>query len=253
MSASAAAVEVLPQAADAAGKQLVQLISGRVDAIVDRRVLGWAWHPGHPGERLHIECHLDGRKVTSIVADQTRIDLKRNGIGDGSHAFDFELAADLRANIERLEFTALASSGESMVLRVASTDERAAEAAIAVPLSRVLERLDLLLSVSRQIVLGQRETFTSTKSLTERVGKLSSEGGTIETAISQVAESQGDVGSRVTAIEIFLKRFDTTLAGFDQRLTALQAIGKHEVKPLVIILATILGFVAGAVLTAFLR
>lgn len=234
-------------------QQLALPITGRVDAIADRRVLGWAWHPGYPRERLQIECHIDGRKVASVVADQSRIDLKRNGIGDGSHAFDFELADDVVANIERLEFTALASNGESIGLRVASIDERAAEAAISVPLTRVLERLDLLLSVSRQLVLGQRETFTSTKSLTDRVSKLSSEGGTIETAISQVAESQSDVGGRVAAIEIFLKRFDTTLASFDQRLTALQAIGKHEVKPIVIILATLLGVVAGVILTSLVR
>lgn len=253
MSAASAEVKALPDASNSSDKQLTMLISGRVDAIVERRVLGWAWHPGHPQERLQIECTISGRKVASFTADQARIDLKRNGIGDGSHAFDFELSDSFDAEPEHLEIRARASTGESTVLRVASTDERAAEAAISVPLTRVLERLDLLLSVSRQLVLGQRETFTSTKSLTERVSKLSSEGGTIETAITQVAESQSDVGTRVAAIEVFLKRFDTTLASFDQRLTALQAIGKHEVKPLVIILATLLGFVAGVVLVAMVH
>jgi hypothetical protein len=250
---SSVASLVAQPAASEAPQQVAQPISGRVDAIADRRVLGWAWHPGHPQERLLIECLIDGRKVASVTADQSRIDLKRNGIGDGSHAFDFELTDDAAADIERLQFRALATNGESMVLRVASIDERAAEAAISVPLTRVLERLDLLLSVSRQLVLGQRETFTSTKSLTDRVSKLSSEGGTIETAISQVAESQGDVASRVATIEVFLKRFDTTLASFDQRLTALQTLGKHEVKPIVIILATLLGVVAGVILTSLVR
>jgi hypothetical protein len=237
------------------GRQIVavdsQPLRGRVDAIADGRALGWAWHAGLPDERLRIDVLAAGRVIASVTAEQARIDLKRNGVGDGSHAFDFALPAGYADDAGRLEFRAVASTGETLLLHVASNDERAAEAAVAVPLARVLERLDMLLTVQRQMAIGQRDTLNTTKALTERVSALSAEGGTLDAAVARVAESQGDLTGRVEAIEVFLTRFDSTLAGFDKRLLALQTIGKHEVKPIVIMLATILGFIAGVVLMAF--
>jgi hypothetical protein len=226
-------------------------IRGRVDAIIDGRVQGWAWHPDKSGERLTIEVLAGGTCVLTVSADQARVDLRRNGVGDGSHAFDLTLDPALALDPAELEFRAVASTGDWLTLRVASTDERAAEAAVSVPLGRVLERLDLLLAVQRQLAIGQRETLAGTKALTERVGTLAAEGGAIDTAVSKVSQSQSDLVERVASIEVFLTRFDSTLAGFDKRLTLLQAVGKNEVKPIVIMLSTILGFVVGALLVAF--
>ena len=181
----------------------------------------------------------------NLVSDQA---LRRNGIGDGSYAFDLQLDADIANKTDLLELRAVSKSGETSVLRVPSSDERAAEAAVAVPLSRVLERLDMVLAIQRQVLIGQRDTMAASKTLTERVGSLSAEGGAIDTAVTQIARSQADLEQRVGSIEVFLTRFDTTLAGFDKRVTALHAVGKHEIKPLVIILSTILGFVSGVVM-----
>jgi hypothetical protein len=231
----------------------VQRIQGRVDAVDNGHVFGWAWHADKPTERLLIEAVYDGKVVASVTADRARVDLRRNGIGDGSYAFDLQVDAGLESLAERLIIRAVAASGETSVLRVPSTDERAAEAAVAVPIARVLERLELLLAAQRQLHLGQRETGTAMTTLTERIDALAGKDGAIEAAVTHVASAQSDVGERVASIEIFLSRFDTTLAGFDKRLQALQKVGANEVKPMIIMLAMLAGFVAGALLVLFLK
>lgn len=226
-------------------------IHGRVDAIDNGHVFGWAWHSGKPTERLRVDALVDGVLVGSVVADRPRVDLRRNGIGDGSYAFDLQLPGGAPDPSSAFELRAVASDGEMQALRIPSDGERAAEAAVAVPLSRVLERLDILIAAQRQLLLSQRDASAKTTTLAERVDSLTANGGLIEASVAAVTAAQTDVTERISAFEVFLARLDGTLASFDQRLTALQKIGSHEVKPLVIILATIAGFVVGAVVTGF--
>lgn len=228
-------------------------MQGRVDAIDNGHVFGWAWHADLPNERLRIEACYDGKVVATAIADRARVDLRRNSIGDGSYAFDLQVDAGLDDLAERLTIRAITAAHEAMVLRIPSTGERAAEAAVAVPLARVLERLDLLVAAQRHLQFGQRETGTTITALLERIDDLVAAGGPIEGAVARIAGTQQEVEERVGAIEIFLSRFDGTLAGFDKRLTALHKVGSSEVKPLVIMLATMLGFVTGAVLVLFVR
>lgn len=223
-------------------------IQGRVDAFEGARILGWAWNSEQPTERLTIEAVLDGTVVATATADRTRIDLRRNGIGDGSHAFDLELPPELADSSGDVEVRIRAPSGETKTLRVPSTGELAAEAAVAVPLARVLEKLDVLVAAQRQLHIGQRDTATAMKDLTARLDTLCSEGGMIESTASHVASSHAGITERVSAIEVFLTRFDGTLGGFENRLVDLQAVGKHEIKPLVLLLSVISGFVAGAII-----
>lgn len=226
-------------------------IQGRVDAIDKGHIFGWAWHADRPTERLTVEAVHDGRVVARVIADRTRVDLRRNGIGDGSFAFDLQV--DNAIDLEQVIIRAVAGTGESQVLRIPSTDERAAEAAVAVPIARVLERLEFLLVAQRQLQLAQRDTSTAMVALTERIDALAGKDGAIQAAVTHVSGAHDEVAERVTSIEVFLSRFDTTLAGFDQRLRVLQKVGSSEVKPLVIMLATLVGFVGGALLLFFLR
>ncbi len=238
-----ATIEQSPEAA--AGR-----IHGRVDAIDDGHVFGWAWHAGRPSERLRIEVLVGGRVTASVVADRPRVDLRRNGIGDGSYAFDIQLPEGGAAAREDFELRAIAASGETQILRIPSDGERAAEAAVAVPLSRVLERLDILIAAQRQLLLAQRDAGAKVTTLTERVDALTADGGLIEASVASVTAAQLDVTERISTFEVFLTRLDSTLATFDERLTRLQKTGAHEVKPLVIILATVAGVIIGAVVAA---
>lgn len=230
-----------------------QRIQGRVDAVDGAHVFGWAWHADNPSERLKIEAVLQGKVVATAVADRARVDLRRNGIGDGSYAFNLELSADVAGNARSLEVRAIAASGEATTLRIPSNDERAAEAAVAVPLARVLERLDLLVAAQRQLQFGQRDTGKAMKGMTERLDGLTEEGGTLENAVAGVSRSQTDVAERVAAIEVFLARFDKTLAGFDGRLKALQQVGGNETRALVVMLAMMAGFILGAIMIVAVR
>ena len=66
-------------------------LNGRVDALDGNRLHGWIWDEARPEERLIVRLMRGGLKVQEAVADQGRIDLRRNGIGDGRHAFAMEL------------------------------------------------------------------------------------------------------------------------------------------------------------------
>jgi hypothetical protein len=66
-------------------------IDGRLDAVVDGSVLGWAWCPLEPTRRLEIVLMLNDRPVARRIADQERDSLRAAGIGDGAHAFGIAL------------------------------------------------------------------------------------------------------------------------------------------------------------------
>lgn len=226
-------------------------MQGRVDAVDAGRVLGWAYHTERPNERLAVEALVGGEVIARGAADQARIDLRRNGIGDGAHAFSLELPPEMDGKLAAIEIRALAEDGEVLVLRIPTNDERAAEAAVAAPVARVMERLDFLVAAQRQLQFGQRDTGTALKTITERLDGLCAEGGTIETAVGDVSRNQGELLERVQSMEVFLARFDSTLAGFDARLKDLEKVGGQDVKPVVVLLSTLAGIVCGALLTLF--
>jgi hypothetical protein len=68
---------------------------GRLEAILDGRVHGWAYDPSKPGVRLLIRVVVDGELVGETVADQMRPTLAKAGVGDGRHGFLVELPAHL--------------------------------------------------------------------------------------------------------------------------------------------------------------
>src|SRR5690606_17479830 len=109
----------------------ISQIQGRLDAIEGRRVFGWVWDRTRPTERLLIRILLEGRMVTSATADMARVDLRRAGIGDGSHAFEAEIPDSVVSVSDNLSVVAVSpSTGEEVVLRPPNQDERAVEAAL---------------------------------------------------------------------------------------------------------------------------
>src|SRR5690606_23796450 len=112
-------------------------IQGRVDAIENDRIYGWVWDAANTGDRLAVQVLVDGRRVATVVADRPRIDLRRNGIGDGAYSFDIPLPPEARASPDGVTVVAVSpSDGSQTVLRRPTADERAAEAAIATPIDR---------------------------------------------------------------------------------------------------------------------
>ncbi|WP_029008337.1 hypothetical protein [Azospirillum halopraeferens] len=80
--------------------QLVRLgvvgLQGHIDAIESSRVYGWAWNPEAPEQRVSIDILHNGAVIGRATADRFRQDLADVSVGDGHHAFVFDLPPELR-------------------------------------------------------------------------------------------------------------------------------------------------------------
>lgn len=80
----------------AVGKLGVLGLQGHIDAIESGRIYGWAWNPEKPDQRISIDIYLRGDLIGSVLADRFRQDLMDIKVGDGNHAFVFDLPVDER-------------------------------------------------------------------------------------------------------------------------------------------------------------
>lgn len=71
--------------------------AGYIDGIRGTFLLGWAYNPDNPEDRLELEVELDGEPVGRCTADLSRSDLAKRGVGDGRHGFRIELPGPLAA------------------------------------------------------------------------------------------------------------------------------------------------------------
>ena len=223
-------------------------MNGRVDAIDSGRIFGWAFDPMAPDQRLTIRVLLDGKVIAEAVADRNRPDLRRNGIGDGKHAFEIALPDPVQSRASDLVVVALNGSGSEQSLRVPKPDEQAAEALIAAPLAKVLDKLDALMAAQRQLQVSQRSLQRAPQidaDKTETVGL---------TDVSNAIESlRVDIGQRLNDLDVHLMRLDGVVAGMEKNLTTLRKRANGELKPLLLLLFVLMGFVAGAGLALIAR
>jgi hypothetical protein len=220
-------------------------IQGRLDAIEGRRLFGWVWDLSYPKERLRIRVLLDGRMVVSATADLPRIDLRRNGIGDGGHAFEVELPESLAGATDKLTVVAVSDgTGEEIVLSSPSQDERAAEAAVSGPLNRVLDRLELLIEAQRRSQVLQREVAESMRTTSRQVDEIVGQEDGIGAALELVRASQTELAEKISGIELFHLRFDKVLADFDKRIEDLTAAADRPMRRAVALLVAFGGISA---------
>lgn len=226
-------------------------IQGRMDAIEARRVFGWVWDRAHPQDRLLVRVLHGGRMVASGAADRPRVDLRRNGIGDGAYAFEVELPAEFEGREHDLAVVAVSpTSGAETVLRAPSQDERAAEAAISAPLGRVLEQLEVLIIAQRRSQVIQREASEAIGVTAAKVEEIVSSENGIEAALNAVHSGQEDLTRRVADMEVFLMRFDRTLAGFDERVTELANSADRPLRRALALLIALCGISAASAVAA---
>ena len=64
------------------------VVEGRLEAVLDGYVRGWAWIPSDPGTRVPVRIAVDGAVVASGVADLFWPRLQSAGLGDGAHGFE---------------------------------------------------------------------------------------------------------------------------------------------------------------------
>lgn len=68
---------------------------GHIDRIADGWLLGWAWNAAEPDAAITVDVAVDGTHVASALANRYRPDLVQAGIGNGHHAFEVALPADI--------------------------------------------------------------------------------------------------------------------------------------------------------------
>lgn len=236
---------------DAASEQdNAKPMNGRVDAIDMGRIFGWAFDPMAPDQRLTIRVLLDAKVIAEAVADRNRPDLRRNGIGDGKHAFEIALPEPVQSRASDLVVVARNGSGSEQALRVPQPDEQAAEALIAAPLTKVLDKLDVLMAAQRQLQVSQRSVQRTSQIDTDK-----SETEIISlTDISDGVDSlRVDISQRLNDLDVHLMRLDGVVAGMEKSLNSLQKRANGELKPLLLLLFVLVGFTAGAGLALIAR
>jgi hypothetical protein len=215
-------------------------LNGRVDALDGNRLHGWIWDEARPDERLTVKLRLDGQSVMEAPADQSRIDLRRNGIGDGRHAFSMELDDTTVAARGRLTITGISpSTGAELELRLPPAAELAAEAAIAVPLARFFDRVEALIALNRRGQLAQKDLAEKLDALSAR---LVEQGAPRDTASTDEREER--VARHLAELDVFQLRFDATLRSFDERLITIRKEAQRPLRQVTVILGSLSGLAA---------
>jgi hypothetical protein len=224
----------------------VEPMKGRVDAVDDGRLFGWAFDPSAPGKRLTIRVLLDGKPIAEAVADKERPDLRRNNIGDGAHAFDVMLPQFASVRAGELVVVAINGAGVEQALRVPKPDEQAAEALIAAPMTRILDKLDMLMAAQRQLQVNQR-------SLQRAAPVIDGTGNASPVDLVDISSSieglRGDFNQRLTELDVHLMRMDGVVAGLETRIEAVRKQSNGDIKPLFLLLFVLVGFAAGALVS----
>ena len=229
--------------------QQAQGIKGRVDAIDNSRLYGWAFDPANVDKRMTIRVLLDGKPIAEAVADGDRPDLKRNGIGDGKHAFDVMLPEFAVKRAGELVVVAINVAGVQHPLRVPRPDEQAAEALIAAPMARILDKLDVLMASQRQLQVNQRSIQHRATTVLDAAGN----GPTVDLVdISGSIEAlRSDISQRLTELDVHLMRLDGVVAGLETRIETLNKRSSGEAKPMLLLLFTLVGVAAGIAISMF--
>lgn len=245
-----AAPQSAPQGASNSGPQKNEPMKGRVDAIEDGRLYGWAFDPAFPSERLLIRVLLDDKPIAEAPADRDRPDLKRNGIGDGRHAFEVMLPQFAAARAGELVVVAANRAGTEQKLRVPKPDEQAAEALIAAPMARILDKLDMLMAAQRQLQVNQRSLQRTAPTLD---GSGNATQGTTSAELVDIAASvdglRADLHQRMSELDVHIMRMDGVVAGLEGRMEQVRKRSSGDIKLMFLLIFVMAGFVAGALLT----
>ncbi|HVY19759.1 MAG TPA: hypothetical protein VHA70_06715 [Bauldia sp.] len=209
-----------------APRPVMSPLRGRIDAIEGGRVYGWAWHPGAPRQRLSVRI-LDGdEQVAMVIADKPRIDLRRNGVGDGGHAFDIELHQPIAGTLRAVALHP--DGGPDLELDVPASSA-SAESTIAASFGPVLDRLEAAIIAQRRIQ------------------------GRQSASLAEFVTTKKAMVDRLAELEVMLVRFDGVMHGFSSRLEALAKQNVHPVKGHLLWLTAAVGLVIGVALTAAMR
>jgi hypothetical protein len=137
-------------------------IKGHLDAVEPMQIRGWAYDPARPGDAAVVRIVLDGEIIAEGPAILFRDDLAKDGIGDGNHAFIFNLERNLTAaEIDNISARVRAADGSETLLPRSVKTDGAIKTAAKPP--RVIELLEPCSDASQQpvFILGAARSGTS--------------------------------------------------------------------------------------------
>jgi hypothetical protein len=172
-------------------------VQGYVEAITDRRIVGWAWSPAAPDARLRIVLRDGDAVLESVLADQPRPDLAQNGVGDGAHAFAFELDPAWSARARELDVVAIAPDDSETPLGAPPAPARAGE--------DVRRVLDGLVGSQRVMHRNLQALLLAAKAREP-----------LDAAIERIGQTQQALDARTAELELFVTRLDERLAALDR-------------------------------------
>ena len=185
-------------------------LAGYVDAISGRRVFGWAWDRANPDARIELQVYAGGRLLGAVTAARERPDLRENGIGDGRHAFEFELPEAL-GEAAAIEVRATRpDTRESVTLGPPENGPGRDRAATARPGSPPRAAIDRL-AASQQLL---RRDLRSVLSAVER---LAGPAGEQETGRDELARRLQNLEVHLVRLDTALRELNGNLAGRDAR------------------------------------
>jgi hypothetical protein len=219
-------------------------LRGRVDAIEDGRLYGWAWDAAHAQARVAIKIFADDELIAETIADKVRVDLRRNGIGDGAHAFDMVLPNEVRG--AALKVVAIhPEGGEDLELHAPSDEQRAVEAVFATPLAPILDRLEAAIIAQRRIQIGHTNSLRELSSATRQLADIAAADGGVARSIQELRDGQQAIAKRLTELEVFMVRFDGLVGEFQRRLAALAKQNSNGVRGHLLVIAGAVGIICG--------
>jgi hypothetical protein len=219
-------------------------LRGRVDAIEDGRVYGWAWDASRPQTHLTIKIFSDEDLVAETVADKLRVDLRRNGIGDGAHSFDIALpreCADASLKIVAVH----PEGGADLDLHAPSDEQRALEAAFSTPLGPILDRLEAAIVAQRRIQIGHTNSLRQLTDATRQLADVAAADGGVAKSIQELRDGQQSIAKRLTELEVFMVRFDGLVGEFQRRLATLAKQNTNGVRGHLLVIAGTVGVICG--------
>jgi hypothetical protein len=91
-------------------------LAGYVDGVYEGELYGWAWDTGMPETPVCLGIYADGRKISNVLANGYRADLRKAGIGSGLHGFSVPLpdGVDGEVEVRRLTDGALLPPTEAL-------------------------------------------------------------------------------------------------------------------------------------------
>jgi len=71
---------------------------GHFDYLGSKTIQGWAYNKSSPGEPVIVSIYIDEKKVTEVLSNEYREDIREYGIGNGNHSFSYCLPNGITIN-----------------------------------------------------------------------------------------------------------------------------------------------------------